>query len=110
MLSEVYSRHARIRRNEVGEDFEFPAQNRSLRVVINGEIVSAQDFDTYDVTAVANIFVRYLVHLPEGWTATKLGKINQLLSFISFFKDCIFMCRLIFQQLWTVGTVQRPQS
>ena len=81
MLSEVYSRHARIRRSEVGEDFEFPAQNRSLRVVINGEIVSAEDFDTYDVTAVANIFVRYLVHLPEGWTATKLGKINQLAIF-----------------------------
>lgn len=81
MMSEVYSRHARIRRNEVGEDFEFPAKNpsRSLRVVVNGEIVSAEDFDTYDVTAVANIFVRYLVHLPEGWTTTKLGDSHQVI-------------------------------
>ena len=73
MLNEVYSRHAQIRRNEVGEDFEMPPNPRSLRMVINGEIVLAKNFETYDITATANLFVHYIVDLPEGWTNATTG-------------------------------------
>ena len=73
MLNEVYSRHAQIRRNEVGDDFEMPP-NRVFRVVVNGEIVSASHFETYDLTATANLFVHYIVDLPDGWTQTSGNK------------------------------------
>ena len=76
MLSEVYSRHAKIRRSEVGDDFEFPAAGRCLRMVVHGELVSAGGFDSYDTfdTSASNLFVKYLVNLPEGWSITRLAK------------------------------------
>ena len=72
MLTEVYSPHAKIRRSEVSDDFEFPAAGRCLRMVAHGELVSAGEFDSYDTSA-SNLFVKYLVNLPEGWSITKLA-------------------------------------
>lgn len=41
-----------------------PYLNCFFRLVLNGEIVSAQDFE-YD-----GLFVHYFVELPLGWSAT----------------------------------------
>lgn len=63
MLNDVYAKLVQQRLTEVGEDFEAPPK-RSFRLVLNGEIVSAERFD-YD-----NLFVHYFVELPLGWSAT----------------------------------------
>ena len=57
MLNEVYARHAQIRKNEVGTDFEMPPA-RVFRMVVYGEIVSASYFETYDFNSTANLFVQ----------------------------------------------------
>ena len=75
MLNEVYARHAQIRRNEVGTDFEMP-QNRVFRMVVYGEIVSAAYFETYELTSTANLFVHYFIDLPTGWSAVSMDQEN----------------------------------
>ena len=64
MQNEVFARHIQVLRSEVGEDFEKPP-GRSFRVVINGEIISAEDFDT---TFGSSLFVHYFLELPLGWS------------------------------------------
>ena len=76
MLNEVYARHAQIRKNEVGTDFEMPPA-RVFRMVVYGEIVSASYFETYDFNSTANLFVHYFIDLPTGWTAVSMDKDNQ---------------------------------
>ena len=76
MLNEVYARHAQIRKNEVGTDFEMP-QNRVFRMVVYGEIISASYFETYDFNSTANLFIHYFIDLPTGWTAVSMENGHQ---------------------------------
>ena len=53
-----------ILRQEVGDDFEKPP-GRSFRLFLNGEIISAEDFDhTYG----SSMFIHYFLELPMGWS------------------------------------------
>ena len=63
-LSDIYAKRAQRRLARVGEQFERPPR-RTFRLVLNGEVVSAKDFD-HD-----GIFVHYFLELPLGWSATK---------------------------------------
>ncbi len=63
MQNEVFARHAQLLRSEVGDNFERPP-GRTFRVFLNGEIMSAEDFDTYG----NKLFVHYFVELPIGWS------------------------------------------
>lgn len=59
---QLYSRHAQYLSSIVGTEFELPPPN-VLRMVLYGEIVSAQNFE-FD-----NLFVRYIVNVPsKGWS------------------------------------------
>ena len=71
MLNEVYARHAQLRKNEVGTEFEIPPP-RVFRMVVYGEIISASYFETYDFTSTTNLFVHYFIDLPTGWTAVSM--------------------------------------
>jgi Meckel syndrome type 1 protein len=65
MLNDLHARHAQNIAKEVSDEFEpelDKQQQRTFRLLLNCELVSAEDFD-YDT-----LFVRYLVELPVGWT------------------------------------------
>lgn len=64
MQNEVFARHVQVLRQEVGDDFEKPP-GRSFRLVVNGEIISAEDFDH---TFGSSLFVHYFLELPIGWS------------------------------------------
>lgn len=66
MLNEVYSRHAQLRQNEVGNLFEMPTR-RTFRMVVNGEIVSAKNF-----CEASKFFIHYFIDIPTGWTSRNL--------------------------------------
>ncbi len=63
VTNDVCARAARERAARVGDRFEMPPRRR-FRLLANGELVSARDFD-YD-----GLFVHYFVELPLGWSAT----------------------------------------
>ena len=48
----------------MGEDFEKPP-GRTFRVVLNCEIVAAEDFET---TFGSSLFIHYFLELPMGWS------------------------------------------
>ena len=80
MLNDVYARLTQRRAAMVGEEFE-RAPKRTFRVVINAEIVSAEDFE-YD-----GLFVHYFVELPMGWSATKESQLSGMTHRYAFFRD-----------------------
>ena len=59
MMNDVFARHLESRIAEIGDDFQMPP-NRTFRMVVNAEFVSAESFD-YD-----NLFIHYFVELPVG--------------------------------------------
>ncbi len=64
MQNEVFARHIQVLRQEVGDDFEKPP-GRYFRLMVQGEIVSAQDFHQ---THGSSLFVHYFLELPIGWS------------------------------------------
>ncbi|KAE8622396.1 hypothetical protein XENTR_v10005225 [Xenopus tropicalis] len=62
IYKDLYSRHKEYLNSLVGSDFEMPPAG-TLRVFINGEIVSAQEFE-YD-----NLYVHFFVELPKNWSS-----------------------------------------
>ena len=78
MQNEVFARHVQILRSEVGEDFEAPP-GRSFRMVLNGELVSALNFDhSYG----SSLCIHYFLDLPLGWTiATDNGEESGITQF-----------------------------
>ncbi|CAL4125304.1 unnamed protein product, partial [Meganyctiphanes norvegica] len=46
----------------VGEEFEIPPVDGSLRVVVTGELVRSLHFNTS-----SKLYVHYVLHLPSGW-------------------------------------------
>eukprot|EP00095_Tigriopus_kingsejongensis_P003494 maker-scaffold875_size86197-snap-gene-0.18 protein:Tk03494 transcript:maker-scaffold875_size86197-snap-gene-0.18-mRNA-1 annotation:"hypothetical protein BRAFLDRAFT_279949" len=68
MLGNFFATQIQPILKDVGDVFEIPPE-KCFRLVLNGEIVSAEDFE-YD-----GLFVHYFVELPEGWCA---GEESQL--------------------------------
>ncbi len=75
MLNDLHARNVQNLAKEVGDEFEeidTEKHDRTFRLLINCEIVSAEDFD-YD-----NLSVRYLVELPFGWRTWPLSEQCQM--------------------------------
>ncbi|XP_032823388.2 tectonic-like complex member MKS1 [Petromyzon marinus] len=62
MYRDLYTRHTEYLTSLVGSEFEMPPPG-ILRLVVNGEIVSAKDFE-YD-----NLSVRMFVEMPTNWSS-----------------------------------------
>ncbi|CAL8275902.1 unnamed protein product [Arctogadus glacialis] len=61
MYKDLYSRHKDYLNSLVGHDFEMPPPG-VLRLMVNGEIVSALGFE-YD-----NLYVHFFMELPNNWS------------------------------------------
>ncbi|PVD32888.1 hypothetical protein C0Q70_08335 [Pomacea canaliculata] len=72
MYREVYSRHREFLNALVGHEFEVP-QSDVLRLVVYGEMVSAQGFE------MDNIYLHFFVDLPKDWYADR----DQQLSWVT---------------------------
>ncbi|XP_053312856.1 tectonic-like complex member MKS1 [Spea bombifrons] len=62
LYKDLYSRHKDYLNSLVGSDFEMPPAG-TLRLYVNGEIVSAQEYD-YD-----NLYVHFFMELPKYWSS-----------------------------------------
>ncbi|KAM8975135.1 tectonic-like complex member MKS1 isoform 2-T2 [Pelodytes ibericus] len=62
IYKDLYSRHKEYLNNLVGSDFEMPPAG-TLRLFINGEIVSAQEYD-FD-----NLYIHFFMELPKYWSS-----------------------------------------
>ncbi|KAM9321348.1 tectonic-like complex member MKS1 [Gastrophryne carolinensis] len=58
---DLYGRHKEYLNSLVGSDFEMPPAG-TLRVFINGEIVSAQEFECN------NLYIHFFMELPKHWS------------------------------------------
>ncbi|XP_055056892.2 tectonic-like complex member MKS1 [Misgurnus anguillicaudatus] len=61
MYRDLYTRHKDYLNSLVGQDFEMPPPG-VLRLIVNGEIVSAQGYE-YD-----NLYVHFFLDLPNSWS------------------------------------------
>ena len=68
----VFFRHVQVLRQEVGDDFEKPP-GRAFRLFINGEIISAED---YNETYGSSLFIHYFLELPMGWSIAPTSELN----------------------------------
>ncbi|TRY71762.1 hypothetical protein TCAL_09722, partial [Tigriopus californicus] len=64
MLGNFYATQIQPLLKDVGDVFEIPPE-KCFRLVLNGEIVSAENFE-YD-----GLFIHYFVELPPGWSNTE---------------------------------------
>ncbi|XP_046899099.1 Meckel syndrome type 1 protein isoform X1 [Hypomesus transpacificus] len=62
MYTDLYTRHRDYLNSLVGQDFEMPPPG-ILRLLVNGEIVSAQGFE-YD-----DLYIHYFIELPNNWSS-----------------------------------------
>ncbi|XP_043818911.1 Meckel syndrome type 1 protein [Dromiciops gliroides] len=62
VFKDLYGRHKEYLSSLVGSDFEMAVPG-SLRLFVNGEVVSAQGYE-YD-----NLYVHFFVELPDYWTS-----------------------------------------
>lgn len=62
MYRDLYTRHKDYLNSLVGQDFEMPPPG-VLRLIVNGEIVSAQGYE-YD-----NLYVHFFLDLPNSWSS-----------------------------------------
>ncbi|BFZ19006.1 hypothetical protein BsWGS_22045 [Bradybaena similaris] len=72
MYREMYTRHNDFLQSCVGQEFELCAVD-TLRVVVFGEIVSAQDFEK------DNLYIHMFTDLPKNWSADR----SQQLSWVT---------------------------
>ncbi|XP_005107275.1 Meckel syndrome type 1 protein [Aplysia californica] len=72
MYREMYLRHNDFVQSCVGHEFELPVVD-TLRYVVYGEIISAQDFEK------DNLYVHLFVDLPKDWSAER----SQQLSWVT---------------------------
>ncbi|RUS73011.1 hypothetical protein EGW08_019217 [Elysia chlorotica] len=72
MYREMYLRHNDFVHSCVGNEFELPPED-TLRYVVFGEILSAQDFEK------DNLYIHMFTDLPKNWSADR----NQQLSWIT---------------------------
>ncbi|XP_075710245.1 tectonic-like complex member MKS1 isoform X1 [Rhinoderma darwinii] len=69
LYKDLYNRHKEYLNNLVGSDFEMPPSG-ALRVFINGEIVSAHEYE-YD-----NIYVHFFMELPKYWSSPAFQELS----------------------------------
>ncbi|XP_071994173.1 tectonic-like complex member MKS1 isoform X1 [Engystomops pustulosus] len=69
LYKDLYGRHKEYLNNLVGSDFEMPPSG-ALRVFINGEIVSAHEYE-YD-----NLYVHFFMELPKHWSSPAFQEIS----------------------------------
>ncbi|KAM4620186.1 tectonic-like complex member MKS1 [Polymixia lowei] len=62
MYKDLYIRHNEYLNSLVGQDFEMPPAG-ILRLLVNGEIVSAKGFE-YD-----NLYIHFFMELPNNWSS-----------------------------------------
>ncbi|XP_071783046.1 tectonic-like complex member MKS1 isoform X1 [Centroberyx gerrardi] len=62
MYKDLYIRHKEYLNSLVGQDFEMPPAG-ILRLLVNGEIVSAKGFE-YD-----NLYIHFFMELPNNWSS-----------------------------------------
>lgn len=62
MYKDLYVRHRDYLNSLVGQDFEMPPHG-ILRLLVNGEIVSAKGFE-YD-----NLYIHFFMELPNNWSS-----------------------------------------
>nr|XP_023675277.1 Meckel syndrome type 1 protein [Paramormyrops kingsleyae] len=65
VYSDLYIRHKDYLDSLVGQDFEMPPPG-ILRLLVNGEIVSAQGYE-YD-----NVYIHFFMDLPRNWSSLPL--------------------------------------
>ncbi|XP_056140892.1 Meckel syndrome type 1 protein [Lampris incognitus] len=61
MYKDLYIRHREYLNSLIGQDFEMPPAG-ILRLLVNGEIVSAKGFE-YD-----NLYIHFFMELPNNWS------------------------------------------
>ncbi|CAL8266160.1 unnamed protein product [Merluccius merluccius] len=69
MYKDLYSRHKDYLNSLVGHDFEMPPPG-VLRLMVNGEIVSAKGFE-YD-----NLYIHFFTELPNNWSTLPLQHLS----------------------------------
>uniref|UniRef100_A0A8C1ZHA4 MKS transition zone complex subunit 1 n=1 Tax=Cyprinus carpio TaxID=7962 RepID=A0A8C1ZHA4_CYPCA len=86
MYRDLYTRHKDYLNSLVGQDFEMPPPG-ILRLIVNGEIVSAQGYE-YD-----NLYVHFFLDLPNNWSSVPfhgLSGVTQTCRTSSVGKDVAF--------------------
>uniref|UniRef100_A0A8C1LTZ7 MKS transition zone complex subunit 1 n=1 Tax=Cyprinus carpio TaxID=7962 RepID=A0A8C1LTZ7_CYPCA len=86
MYRDLYTRHKEYLNSLVGQDFEMPPLG-ILRLIVNGEIVSAQGYE-YD-----NLYVHFFLDLPNNWSSVPfhcLSGVTQTCRTHSVGKDVAF--------------------
>ncbi|TRY54335.1 hypothetical protein DNTS_021311 [Danionella cerebrum] len=85
----LYTRHKDYLNSLVGQDFEMPPSG-ILRLIVNGEIVSAQGYE-YD-----NLYIHFFLDLPNNWSSVpsqSLSGVTQTCRTASIGKeDVAFFC------------------
>ena len=81
MFRELYGRHREVVSSAVGRDFIQPLPKNQLRLCVFGEIVSAADFE-FD-----NLYVEYLLNLPDGWRSADSDQKMTGISNISYTRE-----------------------
>ncbi|MGH0155638.1 UNVERIFIED_CONTAM: hypothetical protein FKN15_059525 [Acipenser sinensis] len=66
---DLYIRHKEYLNSLVGQDFEMPPPG-ILRLLVNGEIVSAQGYE-YD-----NLYIHYFFELPDNWSSQPFQQLS----------------------------------
>ncbi|KAM4046809.1 tectonic-like complex member MKS1 [Anomaloglossus baeobatrachus] len=69
LYRDLYGRHKEYLNNLVGSDFEMPPSG-ALRVFINGEIVSAHDYE-HD-----NLYIHFFMELPKHWSSPAFQELS----------------------------------
>uniref|UniRef100_A0A8U8B6I4 Uncharacterized protein n=1 Tax=Geospiza parvula TaxID=87175 RepID=A0A8U8B6I4_GEOPR len=69
VFRELYGRHRDYLNGLVGSDFEMPLPG-TLRLFVNGEIVSAQGYE-YD-----NLYVHFFLELPDQWSSSPFQQLS----------------------------------
>ncbi|XP_066516266.1 Meckel syndrome type 1 protein isoform X2 [Hoplias malabaricus] len=69
MYIDLYSRHKDYLNSLVGQDFEMPPPG-ILRLLVNGEIVSAQGYE-YD-----NLYIHFFLELPNSWSSVPFQSLS----------------------------------
>lgn len=82
----LFDKTQELRRNFVGDEFEAYSDSPELdefKVMLNMEIVSAQDFD------LDHVYVQYLLDIPEGWATGDAPQLwaNSQVSRVRHVKD-----------------------
>ncbi|KAJ1184994.1 hypothetical protein NDU88_001790 [Pleurodeles waltl] len=69
IYKDLYNRHREYLNSLVGTDFEMPPPG-TLRLLINGEVVSAQEYEF------ENLYVHFFIEFPKHWTSPPFQQLS----------------------------------